>query len=322
VAMCTYNGSRFLPEQLESIAIQTRPPDELVVCDDNSSDHSAEIVRQVFHRVPFPVRLVVNDHTLGSVRNFEKAISLCQKQIVALADQDDIWYPHKLERLERTFLTSSKVVAAFSDADVIDEDSRPLSPRLWASFSFGVGEQRRFSAGDAIGVLAKYPVVTGAAMAFRREFFDMLAPIPEGDVHHRWMSFLLAACGPFQPISEPLMQYRRHARQQIGPGASTLRDRLARARNTGPQFYREEIERFQRLRQRLRQHPTFAYQERALAEVSNKLSHLEHRIQLRRMNMARIPRVFREVCNRGYWRYGAGWESVAKDLFLYERSNG
>ena len=314
--MCTYNGSRFLPEQLESIAIQTRPPDELVVCDDDSTDRSAEIVSQISRRVPFPVRLVVNAHTVGSTRNFERVISLCQKQIIALADQDDVWYPHKLERLERAF-RSSGTVAAFSDADVIDVDSKPLNLRLWASFAFGAGEQRRFLAGDAISVLARHPVVTGAAMAFRREFFDTLVPIPEEDIHDRWMSFLLAACGPFQLISEPLMQYRRHARQQIGLGASTLRDRLARARNTGPQLYREEIERFNRLRERLTRHPTLAYQERALAEVSNKISHLEHRIQLRRMTVARIPRVVREVCNRGYWRYGAGWESVAKDLFLY-----
>ncbi|MGA8200434.1 MAG: glycosyltransferase, partial [Candidatus Sulfotelmatobacter sp.] len=129
VAMCTYNGERFLQAQLESIAAQDRPPDELVICDDRSSDACPEIIKEFARRAPFPVQLVVNPENLGSTRNFEKAISLCRSEIVALADQDDIWYRHKLERIEKAFLRSSTIVAAFSDADLIDNDSRLLGLR-------------------------------------------------------------------------------------------------------------------------------------------------------------------------------------------------
>src|ERR1700693_855066 len=160
--MCTFNGGRFLGAQLASIAVQDRTPDELVVCDDGSSDGSAEIVREFARCAAFPTRFVINDKNVGSTKNFEKAISMCQGTIVALADQDDVWYRHKLGRIEKAFLRSHEVISAFSDADMIDDDSQLLGARLWATFSFSRAEQIQFAKGHALNVLLKHPVVTGA----------------------------------------------------------------------------------------------------------------------------------------------------------------
>lgn len=317
VAMCTFNGRRFLAPQLESIAIQNRPPDELVVCDDGSSDGCVEIIREFSQRVAFPTRVVVNDKNLGSTKNFEKAISLCQGAIVVLADQDDVWYRHKLDRIEKAFRSSSAIVAAFSDADLIDDDSRPLEMRLWDSFSFDPAKQRRFVSGQALNVLMKHAVVTGATMAFRKESFDLLTPIPENQIHDWWISFLLATCGQFELISEPLMQYRLHKGQQIGPGCLTARERIARARSTGPDCYLEEIERFHEIYERLETcAPNFRDAGLAQKEIKRKISHREHRARLPRTSVARIPKILREVFNGGYWRYSEGWKSVAKDLVI------
>lgn len=317
VAMCTFNGSRFLARQLESIASQDRPPDELVVCDDGSSDGCQDIVREFSRRVAFPTRLLVNDTRLGSTKNFEKAISLCEGEVVALADQDDVWYPKKLRRIENAFLASDGVVAAFSDADLIDAESDSLHTRLWRSFSFGPREQERFSRGRALNILVRHPVVTGATMAFRKKFISLLLPIPPNHIHDRWLSFLLAACGQFEAIAEPLMQYRRHQGQQVGPGILTQRAQIARAGNTGPDFYFQEIGRFQQLRERLEQSGTlFPYSALGTREIGRKVSHQEHRARLPRQSVARIPKVFREVLNGGYWRYSEGWRSVAKDLVI------
>ncbi|MBC7931137.1 MAG: glycosyltransferase, partial [Rubrivivax sp.] len=93
IAMCTYDGGRYLAEQLASIAAQTRAPDELVVCDDRSRDETTSIVRRFAETAPFPVRLYVNEQNLGSTRNFEKAIGLCEGELIALSDQDDVWLP-------------------------------------------------------------------------------------------------------------------------------------------------------------------------------------------------------------------------------------
>ncbi|MFY9908335.1 MAG: glycosyltransferase, partial [Candidatus Sulfotelmatobacter sp.] len=206
VAMCTFNGERFLPPQLESIAVQHRPPDELVVCDDGSSDGSRDIVREFARRVPFPVQFVENERNLGTIKNFEQAISLCKSEFVALADQDDVWYRQKLSRIERAFLQSTEVVAVFSDADLIDEESRLLPARLWQSYLFEEEERERFVKEEAVSILTRHHIVTGATLAFRKRFFGVLAPFE--DFHDRWLGFLLATCGRFEAIAEPLMQYR------------------------------------------------------------------------------------------------------------------
>ncbi len=317
VAMCTFNGGRFLGEQLASIAAQDRPPDELVVCDDGSSDGSVEIVREFARRTRFLTRIVVNDRNLGSTKNFEKAISLCKNAIVVLADQDDVWYRHKLCRIEKAFLRSSEIILAFSDADMIGDDSQPLGVRLWSTFSFNYAEQLRFVNGHALKVLLKHPVVTGATMAFRRECFDRFSPIPAKLIHDRWISFLLAAQGKFEVIPDPLMQYRQHRLQQVGPGARSPRERVGRARLMTPNSYLDEVERFHEFRDRLQERRTsLPDAEGALKEIKRKISHLEHRARLPRARIARIPRVFWQTLNGDYWRYSAGLDSIAKDLVI------
>ena len=317
VAMCTFNGVRFLGAQLASIAAQDRSPDELIICDDGSSDGCIELVRDFARRSPFSTRLVVNDKKLGSTKNFEKAISLCQGAIVALADQDDIWYRHKLRRIEQAFLRSNEVISAFSDADVIDDDSRLLGTRLWDTFYFNRAEQFQFANGQAPNVLLKHPIVTGATMAFRRECFDLMAPIPEKQIHDRWISFLLAARGKFEVITDPLMQYRQHRGQQVGPGARTLQDRMQRARLMTADSYLYELERFCEFRDRLEEcRSNFPYAEYTLNEIKRKIPHLEHRARLPRTRIARIPMILREALNGAYWRYSAGWNSIAKDLVI------
>ncbi len=317
IAMCTYNGCRFLREQLDSIAAQARLPEELVVCDDRSTDGSVGILDAFSRRVPFPVRLHVNETNLGSTKNFEKAISLCRESVVVLADQDDVWYPQKLQRIEQEFCASEARVAVFSDADVIDEDSKLTGLRLWECFLFPRAEQKRFADGQALNILVRHPVVTGAAMAFRRRLLDLLTPLPVNDVHDQWMSFLLATCGPYGVISEPLMQYRLHKSQQVGVGVQSFLDRLTKARLTGQPLYLSEINRFRQLYRHIEQHQqAMPGAQIAISEIQRKISHLEHRIQMRKIHTGRMRKILHEVRNQGYWRYADGWRSVAKDILM------
>lgn len=319
VAMCTFNGACFLPGQLESIAAQFRLPDELLICDDGSTDESTAIIREFAKHAKFSVRLVVNSANLGSTRNFEQAISLCSGSIVVLADQDDIWYPNKLEIMEKAFARSSSIVAAFSDAEVIDQDARPLGLRLWPTFAFTPAKQKRFANGRAFSVLIKHPVVTGATMAFRRQLFNLAVPIPANDLHDRWISFLLAARGLFEAIPIPLMQYRRHREQQIGTGPVSMSGQIVHAKNRGRNFYIEELVRFRQLQHRLEERKSsFPNADYALKEIEKKLAHLEYRTGLSKVKTERIPGLFREMFNGNYWRYSGGWRSIAKDLFIRE----
>jgi len=315
--MCTFNGGRFLTEQLQSIAAQERPPDELVICDDGSSDETLEIVKEFARRCAFATLFVANEGKLGSTKNFEKAVSLCRSNIVALADQDDVWYPHKLASIEKTFLESNETVATFSNADLIDERSRLLGLRLWSAFSFDAGEQDKFANHRALEVLVKHPVVTGATMAFRRELFDLVIPIPANHIHDRWISFLLAARGKFEAIRAPLMQYRRHGEQQAGLPPQVHAELIKQAKSRGRSFHLKEIKLFQEIHARLREREAdFPYASFALIEIEKKVSHLALRAHLPPQRLARIPLVLRESFNLGYWRYSAGWNSIAKDLII------
>ncbi len=215
VALCTFNGQRFLAEQLSSIRQQNRLPDELVVCDDGSTDRTVEILRRFATSVPFPVRVIQNEHNLGSTKNFEKAISLCSGELIALSDQDDIWAPDRLERSEQEFLRNPQTGMVFSDAEIIDDQGQPIGQRLWQSFQFT--PERRFQVlAGKYELLVKYRFVTGATVMFRSRLRDRFLPIPAEWVHDEWMAAMLPAFSDLRPIDEPLIRYRSHSFQQLG----------------------------------------------------------------------------------------------------------
>jgi glycosyltransferase involved in cell wall biosynthesis len=316
-AMCTYNGARFLSEQLESIAAQTRLPDELVVCDDRSTDESVDIVRDFARHAPFAIRLDVNASNLGSTKNFEKAIGLCQGEIIALADQDDVWHAEKLSRIASVLDHDECIGAVFSDAELIDEDSQLLAKTLWDSFLFNSREQEKFSRGQGLKVLLKHALITGATMAFRSEFRGLTLPIPPKQVHDHWIVLLIASVSQLAPIRTSLVNYRRHEAQQIGPGTDSLWQMMRVARDAGRDGYFGEVERFNEVCQRLcdrgeRFHP----HPNALRLIRQKIRHRDARGRLPSSKLLRLPFLIREVATFRYWRYSNGFGSVAKDLLI------
>jgi hypothetical protein len=316
VAMCTYNGARFLREQLESIAAQTRLPDELIVCDDRSTDGSVEILKSFAFHSPFAVRLEINENNLGSTKNFEKAIGLCQGEIIALADQDDIWHSEKLSCIAGVLERDERIGAVFSDAELIDQDSQPLGKALWSSFLFNVHEQKKFEDRRGLQVLLRHPVVTGATMAFRSKFRGLTLPIPSNQVHDYWIALLIASVSQLVPIKTPLMRYRRHEAQQIGPGnADSLRQVIDVARRVSRDYYLEEVERFNEIRERLcGRCAAFCPHPYAPRLIQQKIKHRKARGSFPSSKPQRLPAIIREVATLRYWRYSNGLGSVAKDL--------
>ncbi len=225
VALCTFNGERFLSRQLASMQQQTRLPDELVICDDCSTDNTVEILQDFASSAGFPVKLTRNESNLGFVANFERAIQLCQGDLIALSDQDDIWDSMRLQRSEEEFLAHPEVGLIFSDADIIDDQDQPTGSRLWQNFGFAGERKQRLLAGDYT-VLAKNRFVTGATVMFRSRLRDNCLPIGSGWLHDEWIAATAAAVSDLMPIDAPLIRYRRHTSQQVGLSpASSLRKR-------------------------------------------------------------------------------------------------
>ena len=124
--MATYNGARHVAEQLASLASQTVLPYELVVTDDASTDATPDIVAAFAASAPFPVRLIKNAEQLGYRANFMKAAGLCQADLVAFSDQDDVWLPRKLEAVNATF-ENSDTLLTYHDATVVTEKLEPFA---------------------------------------------------------------------------------------------------------------------------------------------------------------------------------------------------
>jgi hypothetical protein len=219
--LCTCNGERWLPALLGSLAGQTRLPDELVVHDDASTDRTVELIRAFAETAPFPVHVHVHEERLGSTANFASAISRSRGRVVALADQDDVWYPTKLELLLQEFELDPTISMVFSDADLIGEDGTRVGPRLWDTRL--VGRTLRRHAVVPEELLARRALTTGCTMAIRRRVVEAALPFPDlmDDRraimrHDRWLSLVAAAVGTVRALPEPLLGFRVHPQQETG----------------------------------------------------------------------------------------------------------
>ena len=319
VAMCTYNGERYLREQLEALGAQTRLPDELIVCDDGSADETVRIVFDFAARVPFPVRVHTSKQNLGSTRNFEQAIRLCQGDIIALCDQDDVWLPEKLARLETEFANAPEVGLVFTDAEVVDEQLRPLGYSLWEKLGFGGKEIERLRHGSGFDALLQGSTVTGATAAFRARFRALVLPIPNDIplIHDAWLALLIAATSEVLPIPEMLIKYRQHSGQQVGAVERRGSPRGFAAafhglRRKNP--YAEMIAVALSVRDRLLDQQSEFDGRKAIVDLEARIAHLEARSKLPRAFLPRANLVLRELFTVRYHRYSKGLSSAAKDL--------
>ena len=198
IAMCTYNGEKFIQNQLESIINQTQPPDEIIICDDCSTDNTVDKVKSILKNWKNSWRIVVNDYNLGFKKNFEKAISLCSGDIIFLSDQDDIWLSDKIEKIARVFNENPNCLLVFHDAKVVslNQDIAPYS--LWSRLEF---KYENIVKGDYRAFL-NHGIVQGCACAFRRNLFKKAYPFPTEAIHDEWLG-LIAALIPNSIIPEP-----------------------------------------------------------------------------------------------------------------------
>ena len=167
VAMATFNGERFLREQLDSIAGQSLLPSELVVTDDSSSPGTLDIVREFRSQVSFPVRIHKNESRLGYRANFFKAFSLCTGDVIALCDQDDVWMPNKLERLSSAF-SDDDVLLAIHNVTLVDSNLKIIP---------GASEKQWYHEGT-YAPLTTDPAYTayGMSLMVRRDILNWIDP--------------------------------------------------------------------------------------------------------------------------------------------------
>jgi glycosyltransferase involved in cell wall biosynthesis len=316
IAMCTHNGEAHVGEQLDSVAAQTLLPDELIVCDDASTDGTLGVLEAFAGKSPFPVRIHTNPANIGSNGNFEKAITLCTGDVVALADQDDVWLPDKLSRIAEAFSGNPSAGVVFSDASLVDERLQPLGVTLWERVEFTQKRRRQFDAGNAWRVLLERNMVTGATMAFRKRYADLFVPLPSSWIHDAWIAFIISLYADLVYIDEPLIRYRQHPGQQVGAREKAgLTARAVFGDNSGS--YANEFRHYSHAHRRLKKlRATLPdYDGRAKA-ARDRVIYYYLRSRMPKEKRKRVATVAANLCSLRYHRYSNGILSAAKDLFL------
>jgi glycosyltransferase involved in cell wall biosynthesis len=209
VCLASYNGARYIGEQLRSILDQLGPGDEVVVSDDASTDDTVAVVRAVGDA---RIRVFENSTNLGYTRNFENALRQARGDLIFLADQDDVWLDGKVSTLERALRTADFVV---SDARVVDGDLNELHASHGRLHHARTGFWANFSATRYIG----------ACMAFRRDVLTRALPFPSNAAlcaHDYWLAIVAERWFRTRYVDVPLILYRRHGSTASTGGDGSL----------------------------------------------------------------------------------------------------
>jgi glycosyltransferase involved in cell wall biosynthesis len=204
VVLGTYNGEAYLREQLCSVLAQTYPALEIIAIDDGSRDRTVEILREYAGRDP-RIRVVVNERNLGFVRNFEKGCRLAGGKYIALCDQDDYWFPEKIEKMVGAIGDYPMV---YCDSDLCGEDLRPLGRRI--------SDLVHYQSFDDCRQLCVFSRMYGHATLITRELFEKASPFLEEVPHDGWLAFHGSLYGGVRYLPEVLVKYRQHAGNIFG----------------------------------------------------------------------------------------------------------
>lgn len=209
VCMATYNGARFVGEQLASILRQLGPEDEVVVSDDGSTDATLEVVRSFGDP---RVRVVIGGFR-SPVKNFENALRHARGEVIALSDQDDVWLDGRVELIRARFEPPrARVQLVALDAVVVDERGAVLEPSLFARLGAGPGLLKNVYDNTYVG----------CCLAFSRALLDVALPFPPGiPMHDMWLGLLAERFGTVEFVRVPMLAYRRH-----GANATSMRRRF------------------------------------------------------------------------------------------------
>ena len=232
VALCTYNGEQFIEEQLYSILNQSTKVDEVVICDDGSSDGTIFKIKQISLKTQVPIYVHINETNLGCVLNFEKAISLCRGDIILLSDQDDVWMHDKVKTIVKWFSEHPEKDVVISDAVLIDKNRELLTQETYFSLYFDDYSRLQFDNGFGLELFIYRNRACGATMAFRRSIKDILTKfvhnneyssvfkkcIQSGIIHDYIIALFAISEKKMGYIDKVLTYYRQHENQVCGVG--------------------------------------------------------------------------------------------------------
>lgn len=321
VAICTYNGEKYIIEQLESIYRQTVMPDEIVICDDCSDDRTVELAERSLKASGISYKINVNPVRMKVWKNFSQCIHMCSGTIIFSCDQDDVWKENKIEVFLKCF-KDEKCVLAYSDADIIDSEGRKIADSLWEIHGLsGKPDIQKYK----LNILRSM-FMAGCNMAFTKKFYDDISPVPQYFIHDGWLAVCAPLFGNIMFINDKLMHYRRH-----GLNASELyiidknkqsvkrscRGCILEMRNTPwavwfncpSHFYRANKVFLERMGKKM--------SDEYCGFVTDSIMYFNNiRLASSKGAVSRLMMLFIELINKRYGKFRGGKELLLKD-FLY-----
>lgn len=317
VALCTYNGERFIAEQLRSILAQDERIAEIVIADDGSTDATLEIVRQVAADAQragstIDIRILDGAGGNGVTKNFERAVTACRHDLIALSDQDDVWRTGRLALQLTEFGSRPDLSLLFGDARLVDEAGASLGSTLFATLELDRATRLALRTDGAFSALLRRNVVTGATVLFRRSLLVEALPFPAEWIHDEWLAIIAAATGRIDLIEEVLTDYRQHGSNEIGVSAPTFRNKVKRVFQQRADRNRDLALRSQILLGRI---VALGLDESRLLPARKKAEFEQFRADLAPARIRRVVPVLRRAATGDYERYASqGRTDVVRDL--------
>ena len=223
IVVATFNGEKYIQEQLESFVNQTVLPDEIIISDDGSSDSTMKLLKEFKDSCSCSIRIVENTGNHGVTGNFENAAKLATGDIVFFSDQDDVWYQNKIEETIIVFDKYPDCVGVVSDADCVDTNLNKLGVTFndgaWPQF-----KQLSYNEDDCfvlrhevmLETVIKGNILGGCCLAVRNRYLKMMFPFCPSIYHDDWLCFCMFVLGDVVALNESLFAYRLHGNNTVG----------------------------------------------------------------------------------------------------------
>lgn len=229
ILMATYNGEKYLEEQIESILNQSYKNIHLIISDDGSNDTTREILKK--YEDNDKITIYYQEKNLGYVSNFEFLLQKVENELYMLSDQDDVWKPNKIEDTVKK-LEEENADLVFTDLEIVDENLKRIHP----SFNATMGKMHKIK--KTLGTKEfeyLYNNMTGCTILSKKKWIPQILPIPKHSkyiIHDSWIGLMISFHGKIAYLDKPTIQYRQHGDNQVGTGKESYQfKKLEQVRN-------------------------------------------------------------------------------------------
>ncbi|UZD22898.1 glycosyltransferase [Algoriphagus halophytocola] len=198
IALCPYNGCKYLRPQLDSLVNQTYPNLEISVYDDCSTDETPSIIQEYAKEFP-QIKVHQNSRNLGYQENFSANFKACKGVLIAPSDQDDIW---ALDKIEKLYQILKDHILVYHDSELIDEKGKSKGIKMSTKLNFVSGMNPKS--------FLFFNCVSGHSMLFRKDLLDHIFPFPKKGFYDHWIAFVASHYGSIDYHQECLVKYRQH----------------------------------------------------------------------------------------------------------------